>query len=321
MSQGYAGNSLTIHMSFTTLKGLLASTASKWSDANAPRLGAALAYYTLLSVAPLIVFVVAICGLIFKAQAEHQVLRQTAAVMGSGAASTLAVLLENAHHKATGILASVIALIALLFGASGVFMELRDALNTIWDAPRQPFGLKSMITQRLASFGMVLGLGVLLLLSLLVSAVFAVVQRYFTGFISLNTAIFGEVLNFVVSVAAIAILFALIFKFVPEVKLDWHDIAIGAVITSILFIIGKSLLALYLSTAAIGSTYGAAGSLVAFVVWVYYSAQIFLFGAAFTREYANRFGSRRTARGLGKKRGDSAIAARTRAAASSSDGR
>ncbi len=284
-------------MSFKAFTGLLSKTASHWNDCNAPRLGAALAYYTLLSVAPLIILFVAICGLIFGTKgAEQQLLRETAAVIGRGGAGVLKTLIENSHHPKAGIIATAIAIVTLLFGASGVFVELRDSLDTIWNASRQASaGWRGLLWQRVLAFGMVLGLGLLLLLSLCVSAAFAIIQKYFTGFIPLHAAIFGEVLNFVISVCAIGLLFALVFKFVPAVPIDWRDVAIGAAATSILFMIGKSLLAIFLTTAGVGSTYGAAGSLVAFVVWVYYSAQIFLFGAIFTRVYADRLGSRQAA--------------------------
>ncbi len=275
---------------------LFKKTASQWNDHNAPRLGAALAYYTLLSIAPLLILIVAICGLVFdKNTAEHHLLDQVQSMVGPSAAKALQSVLANAHQKSSGIIASIIALVTLLFGASGVFVELRDSLNTIWDAPPQPSSTwRNLIWQRIVSFGMVLALGFLLLISLVLSATLAVVTKFFEGYLPLSAAIWGEVANFIVPLAAISVLFALIFKFVPEVPIHWRDVTIGAVATAILFEIGKALLALYLATAAVGSTYGAAGSLVAFVVWVYYSAQIFFFGAIFTQVYANTVGSHST---------------------------
>ncbi|MDQ2839456.1 MAG: YihY/virulence factor BrkB family protein [Acidobacteriota bacterium] len=273
--------------------GLLKQTASQWSDHNAPRLGAALAYYTLLSIAPLLILIVGICGLVFdKNHAEQQLLTQVRDMVGPSATKSLQAVLNNAHRPGSGIVASVIALVTLLFGASGVFVELRDSLNTIWDAPPKPSsGWRGLIWQRIVSFGMVLALGFLLLVSLVLSATLAVVTNFFDGFVPLRAAILGEAANFIVPLLAISVLFALIFKFVPDVPIRWRDVVIGAIATAVLFQIGKALLALYLATAAVGSTYGAAGSLVAFVVWVYYSAQIFLFGAVFTRVYANTVGS------------------------------
>jgi membrane protein len=272
----------------------LASTYSRWSLHQAPRLGAALAYYSLLSMAPLTILIVAICGFVFGAAgAERDLLHQTSILVGPGGAATLKVLIDNAKQPGAGIFATAIALVTLLFGASGVFVELRAALNTIWEVPEQTsLGFRGLIWRRLTAFGMVLGLGFLLLLSLAASAAFAVIEKFATNLIPLPTAIIGEVLNLAVSLLAMSVLFALVFKFVPETRVAWEDVAIGGIATAVLFMIGRSLLALYLSTSAVGSAYGAAGSLVALVVWVYYSAQIFFFGAVFTRVYAERFGSR-----------------------------
>ncbi len=272
---------------------MVKETASQWNQHNAPRLGAALAYYTLLSIAPLLILIVAICGLVFdKNTAEHQLLGQVQHVAGVSTAKVLQALLDTAHHKGSSVTASVIALITLLFGASGVFVELRDSLNTIWDArPSASTTWRTLLWQRLISFGMVLALGFLLLASLLLSTAIALVTKFFEGLLPMRTAILGEVANFLVPLIAIAVLFALIYKFVPEVPIGWRDVGIGAAVTAMLFQIGKSLLALYFATAAVGSAYGAAGSLVAFVVWVYYSAQIFFFGAIFTHVYATAVGT------------------------------
>lgn len=272
---------------------LLKTAASKWSDYNAPRLGAALAYYMLLSTAPLVIIVVAICGMVFsKAEAERQLLLQIRVLVGDAGANTVRMLLENARQSGSGITATVLASIALLFGASGVFVELRDSLNTIWDAPpRQSSTWARLIWERLASFAMVLALALLLLTSLAISAALTIAGKFFHEFVPVHAAILGQALEFITSFFAIWGLFALIFKFVPEVAIAWRDVGIGAGVTALLFTIGKLLLALYIGTAGVGSTYGAAGSLVALVVWVYYSAQIFFFGAIFTRIYADWYGS------------------------------
>jgi membrane protein len=272
---------------------LVKTTASKWSDHNAPRLGAALAYYALLSIAPLLVLIVAICGLVFeKNTAEHQLLGQVRAAVGPLVAKSLQSLLDDAHQINRGIFATIAAIATLLFGASGVFMELRDSLNTIWDAPVvSTLSWRSVVWQRVVSFGMVLALGFLLLVSLVLSTALAVVTKFFEGYLPLRAAIWGEVANFAVPLIAISILFALIFKFVPDVPIKWRDVVIGGVATAVLFQIGKALLSLYLATAGVGSAYGAAGSIVAFVAWVYYSAQIFFFGAVFTNVYAKTVGS------------------------------
>ena len=274
-----------------SLKELGQETYAKWSRHNAPRLGASLAYYTLLSMAPLTILLVAICGIVFgRSTAQYKIVDWANQGIGGGGASAVKMLLASAHQPRTGIFASLIALVTLFFGASGVFIELRGALNTIWDAPPSKFsGWRDFVTQRLASFAMVLGLGFFLLLSLAVSAAFAVVQKFATGMIPLPAAIVLEFLNFFVSLFALTVLFALIFKFVPNVSISWRDVPVGASVTALLFMVGKSLLALYLSTAGVGSTYGAAGSIVVFVVWIYYSAQIFFFGAVFTRVYSDKF--------------------------------
>jgi len=199
-------------------------------------------------------------------------------------------LLENAH-RANGMLATTIALLTLLFGASGVFVELRASLNTIWEAPPQAFSWGDVIWQRFVSFASVIALGLFLLVSLMLSAALTVIEKFFSGIMPLHFAILSEIANFIVSLLVLAALFALVFKFVPDIAIHWRDVAIGAVATAVLFTIGKVLLAIYLGTAGVGSTYGAAGSLVALVVWVYYSAQIFFFGAVFTRIYADTLGS------------------------------
>ena len=283
-------------MTWQTLIHLLKLTAARWSARNAPRLGASLAYYALLSLAPLLVLLVAICGLVFKQSAEQQLVQQITAVAGYSSANTVQLLLENAH-RSNGALATVIALATLLFGASGVFVELRDSLNWIWDAPPQPsITWRSFLLQRLASFVMVLALGLWLLLSLAATAALTFLTNFFAGVVPLHFAVTGEITNFFVSLAGMAVLFALVFKFVPDVPIDWRDVGVGAMVTAVLFSAGKSLLGLYLGTAGVGSAYGAAGSLVALVVWVYYSAQIFFFGAVFTRVYADRLGSPETKR-------------------------
>jgi membrane protein len=271
---------------------LLSMTYAKWSAHNAPRLGAALAYYSLLSAAPILILVIEICGLVLnRTVAEQQLFRHTAGFIGPGAADTLRAAIDKAHHK-TGILASSLAGVTLFLGASGVFVELREALNTIWDAP-PPRGsaIWSMIMQRLGAFIMILAFGIFVAASLLLSTAFAVVEKYFADIVPMHLAIFGEVGNFVVSVVIVALLFGLIFKFVPNLPIHWKDVSFGAFVSGVLFILGKSALTAYLTTAGVGSAYGAAGTIVAFVAWMYYSAQIFLFGAVFTRIYADHYGS------------------------------
>ena len=289
---------------------LLKSAASKWSDHNAPRLGAALAYYVLLSIAPLMIFVVGVCGVFLnRTLAERELLERIRHEIGYSEANTVRTLLDNAHHASSGIFAAAVALLTLMFGASGLFVELRGSLNTIWDAPPPRSSTwRNLLSERLTAFAMVLGFALLVLVSLLASTAFAFMAKFFGPYVPLHAAVIAEVTNFVVSYIAIAVVFALIFKFVPEVLIKWRDVGIGAAATALLFMIGKSLLAVYIGTAGVGSTYGAAGSLIALVVWVYYSAQIFFFGAEFTRAYADSFGSRSGSRSFSPEaRGKAAV--------------
>ena len=273
---------------------LLGASASRWNAHNAPRLGASLAYYALLSLAPLSILLVAIASLLFsRSAAESNFLQQLDRVVGHSGAQTLRTVVDASHHPGSGALAGIAAAGALFFGASGVFVELRNSLNLIWDVPAAPWsGWRGLIIQRLVSFVTILALGGLLLISLLVTAVLGVIGRFLGGLIPAGTIAGGEILNLLVSPVVIAGLFALIFKFVPDVPIAWRDVLGGAMITSILFSLGRIGLSFYLRTAGVGSVYGAAGSVVALVVWVYYSAQIFFFGAILTRVYAEKYGSR-----------------------------
>jgi membrane protein len=266
---------------------LAKETFAKWSEHQAPRLGASVAFYSLLSFAPLLVLIATMTALVFdRNTTQNALIDQARQMIGDRGADTVKSLLANAQKPSSGIFASVVAFLTLLFGASGVFSELRDALNTIWDAqPKEQSGWRTMLKQKLFSFGMVLSVGFLLLVSLILSAGLAVVGKFFGQLVPMPVPIL-EAANFVVSLAVITILFALLFKYVPARSIPWRDVWIGAVLTALLFTTGKFLLGLYLGKAAVGSAYGAAGSLVAVIVWVYYSAQIFFFGAEFTRVYA-----------------------------------
>ena len=270
------------------VSGILKDTYNRWQAHNAPRLGAALAYYALLSMAPLAVVIVGICGLALRQDsAKAAVLMQVQIFMGSAAASAVALLLNTPQHPGTGILATAIAVLALFFGGSGVFTELRNALNIIWDAPPPANnGWLQMVKDRLLAFAMVATLGLFLLLSLLLSAALALLEKFASELLPVPTALAGEAINLALLLAGLTILFTAIYKVVPNVHVNWREAALGAAATAILFILGKFILALYMTKAAVGSAYGAAGSLVALVVWVYYSAQIFFFGAEFTHVYA-----------------------------------
>ncbi|HVT39297.1 MAG TPA: YihY/virulence factor BrkB family protein [Gemmatimonadaceae bacterium] len=262
---------------------MLRQTFSKWNADDAPRLGAAIAYYSILSMAPLVVLVLAIVALIFgRAAAKNQLLAQVGAMMGAQGAETVKALIEHAQEPASGALASVLGILTLLLGASAVFGELRSALNKIWDVtPAADDGLWATVKQRFFSFGMVLAVGFLLLVSLLLSSVLTALSNFFGGFLSIPRFLLS-IFDLVISLAGIAVSFALIFRYVPNRRIPWKDLWVGAIFTALLFTIGKFLIGLYIGNAAVGSAYGAAGSLVIVIVWVYYSALIFLFGAEFT---------------------------------------
>ncbi len=266
---------------------LLSETYRKWSDHEAPRLGASVAFYSILSFAPLLILITAVIALVFGHEnANGALVNEARQVIGERGADTVQTLLKNAQKPASGVIASIVAFLTLLFGASGVFTELQNALNLMWDVKGQSTsGVMGIIKQRLFSFGMVLSVGFLLLVSLVLSAGLAAMGRFFGQLMPMPPLVLQSI-NFVVSFAAVTVLFALMLKYVPSTKVAWRDVAVGAVGTALLFTIGKQLLGVYLAKASVGSTYGAAGSLVAVIVWIYYSAQIFFFGAEFTRVYA-----------------------------------
>jgi membrane protein len=268
-------------------------TASDWSDDNASSLAAALAYYTLLSIAPLVVLAVAIAGLAFGEEAARgQIADQIGAVVGSQAGESVEAIAKNARAPETGVVSTIIGLIVLLFGASGVFGELQTSLNAIWEVkPKPGRGLLGVIKDRFFSFAMVLGVAFLLMVSLVVSAGLAAAGVFFESALPGGEALWA-VINFALSLGIITVLFALIFKVVPDAQIRWRDVWVGALVTAALFSIGKLLLGLYLGKSSFTSSYGAAGSVVALIVWVYYSSQIVFMGAEFTQVYARRFGSR-----------------------------
>lgn len=272
---------------------LVKTTASDWIDDKAPRLAAALAYYALLSLAPLIVLALAVAGFVFDEEAARGgIARQMASVVGTSGAQAVQSIVENAKAPGAGIFSTVVGIVVLLFGASGVFGELEAALDTIWEVePRPGQGIKGLIRDRLFSFAMVMGVAFLLLVSLILSAVLAAVGTFLSGVLPGGEAVW-QVINFAISLAVVTGLFAIMFKVVPHAKIAWHDVWIGAFATALLFTLGKLLIGLYLGKASVASSYGAAGSLVVLVIWVYYSASILLFGAEFTQVYATRHGSR-----------------------------
>lgn len=261
---------------------------SSWNSHDAPRLGAALAFYSLLSLSPLLVLVTAIAGLVFgHSTAEHQLLRDVGRTMGNEFMTVMQGAIEHTKSTSSNVWASVAGLVTLFLGASGVFTELQDDLNVIWNVPpRGHGGLRAMLMERIFAFGMVVAIGFLLVLSLIASFALTFMEQFFNGILPIPGFALG-ILNFLVSAMGVTLCFALIFKYVPDTRVSWRPVWRGALMTAILFTIGKSLIGLYLGRAAIGSPYGAAGSLVLLTAWVYYSAMLFLFGAEFTHVLAN----------------------------------
>ncbi len=272
---------------------LFKETYSEWSEDKASRLAAALAYYTTFSIAPLLVITIAVVGLFFGRQAvQGGIQQQLQGLLGQEGARAINDMIANAGKHGSGIIATVLGVIALLFGATGVFSELHDALNTIWEVEPKPTGtVKNFVKDRFLSFTLVLGIGFLLLVSLVLSAALAALAGFINALMP-GAQIIGHVLNFAVSLGVVTVLFAMMYKVLPDVKISWDDVWIGAFGTAVLFTIGKFLIGLYLGKGTVASSYGAAGALAIVLIWVYYSAQILFFGAEFTQVYARRFGSR-----------------------------
>jgi membrane protein len=276
-----------------TIWALLKETFSEWNKDKASRLAAALAYYTIFSLAPLLIIVIAIAGAVFGEEAARgEIVGQIRGLVGKDGAEVIQTAIENASQPAEGIVASVISFVVLVFGATGVFAQLQDALNTIWEVqPKPGRGIVNVIRSRFLSFTMVLGIGFLLLVSLVLSAALAALVN-FLGNLLPGLSFLWEIFNFVLGFAVTTLLFGLIFKTLPDVKITWGDVWIGAVITSLLFSIGRFLLGQYLGQSTFGSTFGAAGALVIILAWVDYAAQILFFGAEFTQVYARKYGSK-----------------------------
>jgi membrane protein len=272
---------------------LLRQTFSEWLEDQAPQLGAALAYYTVFSLAPLILLLLAIVGFLFRndpAGAWRKMTDQMSYFLDKSAIDVVANIAQTASHPNKGTMATIIGILLALLGASGVFGQLQNALNTIWGVKAKPgAGIAGFIRSRFLSFAMVAGVCFLLLVSLVFESLLKgfshYVQAMFPGGI-----VIALVVYFIFDLAVVVLLFASIFKFLPDVKIQWRDVWIGALMTAILFAIGKWALGLYLGSGAAASAYGAASSLITLLLWIYYSSQILLFGAEFTQVYAARAG-------------------------------
>ena len=259
-------------------------TTTSWLDHDGPRLAASLSLYTLLSLAPLVILSIAIAALAFgHGAAQRAVIDEMRGVMGPDGARTIRTVIEHGSSSGAGSTASVLGVLILLFGASSVFAELQSGLNKVWQTQAPTgYGVVALIKSRLLSFALVLAFGFLLVVSLLLSTALAAFGRFFSTHLALPQALLRAI-ALLVSFGGIFFLIGLIFRYIPDVPLRWRDVWEGALATSLLFTIGKALLGLYLGKAAVGSAYGAAGSLIAVIIWVYYFAMIFYFGAEFTR--------------------------------------
>ena len=266
---------------------------AEWSEDKASRLAAALSYYSAISLAPLLIVLLSIAGLVFgREAASGHIAGQVQGLVGQDRAQVIEDIIANANKPATGVVSGVVGTIILLLGAAGVFGAHQDGLNTVWEVePKPGRGVVGILKDRFLSLTMVLGVGFLLLVSLVLSAALALLGKYFAGILPLHPLVL-EVMNFVLSFGVITLLFALMFKILPDVEIAWSDVWIGAAITALLFTIGKVLIGLYLGRSTIGTTYGAAGSLVVILIWIYYSAQILFFGAELTQVYTNKYGSK-----------------------------
>jgi membrane protein len=265
---------------------LIAKTYREWSDDKAPRLGAALAYYAVFAIAPLLIVAVGIAGLVYGEEAARgEMARELAQLTDPASAEAIQGLVRHTSQSGTGLLATIVGIATLLFGAAGGFWQLQDALDTVWKvAPKPGRGILGVVRDRLWSFLMVLLIGLFLLVSLAATTAIAALGNYF------DLSERWQEINGFVSFVGITVLFAVIYKVLPDARIAWRDVWLGAGLAALLFTVGKHLIGLYLGHASLASAFGAAGSLVLILFWVYYSAQIFLFGAEFTRVYALEYG-------------------------------
>lgn len=273
---------------------LLKEATQAWLDDYAPSMGASISYYALFSLAPLLLIVISVAGLVFGEEAaQGEIVAQLVGIMGHEGAEAVQAMLKAAREPKESIAATCFSLVIFLIGATATFAELQNALDRIWRVPalKRKSGLWHLLRTRFLSFGLVLGMGFLLTVSLAVSAALAALGQWWKAWF-LGWEVVLELVNFAVSACIFMLLFASIYKTMPRAKIAWRDVWTGATVTSLLFMVGKALIGLYLGKSGLASGFGAAGSVVVLVAWVYYSAQIFLWGAEYTWVYANRHGSR-----------------------------
>jgi len=288
-------------MNFNHFFQLVKKSVMAWIDDYAPSMGAAISYYTVFSIAPLLIIVIAVAGFIWGREAvQGELIGQLSGLMGQEGAAGVQALIESANQPTQGLVATAVSIVVLIIGATTVFAELQSALDRIWQAPKAPqaSGVWAMIRSRLLSLGFILGLGFLLLVSLVTSAGIAALGSWANGVLPGWEALL-YVINIAISVSIATFLFAMIFKVMPQAKVAWRDVWVGAGVTAVLFEVGKWLISLYIGKSSVTSSFAAAGSLVVLLVWVYYSAQIFLLGAEFTWVYANDRGAQTDVRPAG----------------------
>jgi membrane protein len=271
---------------------VMRAAVSEWMEHRGASKGAAVAYYTLFSMSPVLVLVIAVAGLFYGAEAARgQLLDELRGLMGPQSAQTVQSVLASAQNKHQGVIATIVAAVLLLVGATSVFAEVKDSIDEMWDVPPpKDASWWDTVRTRLLSFGIILVLAFLLMVSLVISAAMNILENYFSGTWHSATVILGWVAS-AVSFLVIAVLFAVIFKLLPRIKLSWHDVIIGALGTAAMFTLGKFLIGLYIGNSGVANSFGAAGSLIVLLLWVYYSAQILFMGAEFTRQYALQMGS------------------------------
>jgi membrane protein len=271
---------------------MLGETIYEWYEDRAPRLGAALAFYTVFALAPALIVIIALAALLLgKEAAQGQIIKEVQNLIGPAGAQAIQAAIDSARSAGGSLLATGLGVLTLLFGLWGVFGELQDALNTIWGVTAKPGrGVIAAIKERFWSFTMVVGIGFLLLVSLAASAWLAAVGKFFAEMSPLPVAVM-ETANALLSFVIITLMFTVIYKLLPDVRITWGNVWVGAAVTALLFTIGKSVIGLYLGRSTVASVYGAAGSLVVILLWIYYSAQVVFFGAEFTKVYSRRFGA------------------------------
>jgi membrane protein len=276
--------------------GIIRESVQAFIDDEALTRGAAIAFYTLTSIGPVLFIVVAIAGLAFGEDAARgAIASELGQLMGQQSADLLQSAIKSAARGSSGLFAAAAGIVTLIITASGIFSEMRQTLNVIWRAEPQGTTMSRLIRARAASLGLVAALGFLLLVSLVVSTLVTALSDYIDAYLPFGDLIL-QVLTFLVSFGLVAVLFGAIYKILPDRNIEWHDVMIGAVVTAFLFTVGKSLVGVYIGSSTVASSYGAAGSLIVVLLWIYYSAQIFLLGAEFTKVYAAHHGSHQSGR-------------------------